>query len=354
MKHTLLGTGILVGVLSYSTSVWAVSITEVPNPRHRNVWITDMADMIDPVLESKLNALIDAAHQELTIEIAVVTVDDVDTATPKDFATELFNHWGIGHRQTNNGLLVLMVKNQRRLEMETGYGLEPVLTDGWLKAMQGGEMVPRFKNGEFGQGIYNGVSLSIDRVRANREGVVASGDFYDHSSGDGTIPLWPVGVVGSGGIMAAAISRYKHRKDRTCHTCKKKMQMLPEEQDDKHLSAGQLMEEKLGSVDWQYYYCDTCGHHKILRVNRWFSGYQACRKCGFRTTQVSETVLSAATYSSSGSARVTEHCKHCGNRHVYHKTLPQLQRSSSSSGGGGGGSSFGGGSSGGGGSGSSW
>lgn len=353
MKHTMIGMGFLVSVLT-PTLTWAlVGVNDVPNPRRQNVWVTDMADMIDPALETRLNALLDAAHQELTIEIAVVTVDDVDAPTPKDFATSLFNHWGIGHRQTNNGLLLLMVRDQRRLEMETGYGLEPVLTDGWLKAMQEGEMVPRFKRGEYGEGIFNGVSLSIDRVRANRDGVIATNDFYDGSSRDGEVPLWPFGLVGGGGIVTAAVARYKHRKDRTCKTCNKKMQMLPEEQDDEHLSAGQLMEENLGSVDWQYYYCDTCGHHKLLRVNRWFSGYQSCRKCGYKTTQVSETVLSPATYSSSGSARVTETCKHCGNRHVYHKTLPRLERSSSSSGGGGG-SSFGGGSSGGGGSGSSW
>src|SRR5690606_6568990 len=75
----------------FATQALAIEVENVPNPRGQNLWVTDFADMIDPVVEQKLNQLIETAHQELTIEIAVVTVDTITASpSPKDFATDLF------------------------------------------------------------------------------------------------------------------------------------------------------------------------------------------------------------------------------------------------------------------------
>ena len=182
--------------LMFTHQAVAIEVESVPNPRAQNVWVVDLADMIDPVVEQKLNQLIETAHQELTIEIAVVTVDTITASpSPKDFATDLFNHWGIGHAKANNGLLILMVKDARRLEMETGYGMEAVLPDGWLKRMQEAEMIPRFKAGNFGEGLFVGTEKSIQRVRDNNAGIPIqdyqssySGSYGDSQDSDSEVP----------------------------------------------------------------------------------------------------------------------------------------------------------------------
>ena len=128
------------------------------------------------------------------------------------------------------------------------------------------------------------------------------------------------------------------------------MSLLPENEDDQYLDAGQIAEERIGSIDWQYRYCKTCGESRLIKKGSWFSAYSSCGSCGYKTMSQSETTISAASYSSSGLARVTETCKHCDHQRSWTRTIPQLQQSSSSSSSGG----FGGGSSSGGGSGSSW
>jgi uncharacterized protein len=346
----------LVGALTQLLTVgdaFAVSVEDVPNPRHGGGWVSDTIDVIDPVPESKLNRMISSVERDLGVEIAVVTVESVDTATPKDFATELFNHWGIGKASSNNGLLVLLVRGERRLEMETGYGTEAILTDAWLKRMQEKEMVPHFKSGAYGTGLVNGVEASIARLRKYPNGIPeGAGDDYGGSDSD--FPWWYV-LLGVGGVAGAGGGwRWKWKKDRTCVECDEMMTMLPEEEDDVHLDEGEEMEEAIGSVDYQFWYCEDCDTENLITVNKWFSGYSKCPSCGYKTRSRNTNTIRHATYSSTGLKEIIENCSNCGYHHRTTRTIPRKTRSSSSSSSGGGGGSFGGGSSGGGGAGSSW
>ncbi len=359
-------------VLLIAPAALAESVTQVPNPRAQGVWVSDPIDAIDGNVEARINRAIDSIHADQGVEIAVVCVESVDTPTPKDFATALFNHWGIGKAGKDNGLLVLLVRGQRRLEMETGYGLESVLTDGWLKTMQGAEMVPFFKAGDHGSGLEAGVNASISRLRKYPSGVPAGTDdpspqrVASPGSTARGVPAeeppspWSwllIGGVAVGG--AGGIGAWTHRKNRTCPTCKVRMTMIPEEEDDAQLDEGQKTEERLGSVDHQFYVCNGCDFNKLIPVRAWFSGYGTCHSCSYKTSETSSHVIEHATYTSTGLREVTVHCKHCGHHDVSTRTIPMKVQSSSSSssssgGGSGGGSSFGGGRSGGGGAGSSW
>lgn len=120
---------------------------------------------------------------------------------------------------------------------------------------------------------------------------------------------------------------------------------LGERDDDASLDAGQQVEERLKSVDYDAWEC-VCGEQLVLPYPALFSSYSKCRECHRRTAKSKREVLQHATTSSSGSARDTYTCQNCGASWVVHVTLPKISESSSSSGGGGGGdgggSSFGG------------
>ena len=118
--------------------------------------------------------------------------------------------------------------------------------------------------------------------------------------------------------------------------------------DDAHLNEPQLVEERIGSVDYDVWKCPSCSHHFTLRYAKWLTGFGKCPQCHNHTKSSEQTTIVAATTSSSGSAKVYEKCEFCSYRNEYTKTLPRIQQTSSSSGGSGG-SSFGGGRSGGGG-----
>ncbi|WP_242541945.1 TPM domain-containing protein [Leptolyngbya sp. Cla-17] len=104
-------------------------VEEVPNPRQANRgWVSDTANILNAATEKKLNQTISQLEAKNGTEIAVVTVPNTaPSETPKAFATQLFNHWKIGKANSNNGVLFLVSKGDRRVEIETGYGIEPVL-----------------------------------------------------------------------------------------------------------------------------------------------------------------------------------------------------------------------------------
>lgn len=345
----------------------ATSIQSVPDPRTSGGWVSDVANILGSDQVQNFNQLFTELETETGAEVAMVTVQDVE-GTPKEFATALFNHWRLGKAGANNGLLVLMVLGQRRLEMETGYGLEEILPDGWLGEMQARAMVPSFKRGAYGEGLAVGMMEVAARLRGNaaavREG--ASAPFAEAPPmDDSSFPLWP--LFGFGAPSAAfGLWRWRRKQRRTCPKCRILMPALDEQADDAFLVAGQRAEEQVGSVDHEVRKCGTCGFMRILSRRKFFSAYSKCGACDFTTLLTESTTLTRATTYSTGLKHVSESCKHCGYANSYTSVIPMIVESSSS-GSSSGSSSFGGsnssrsssgssggGYSGGGGAGSSW
>lgn len=383
--------------------IQVASVTEVASPRP-NGWVTDQANVISAEDEARLDAIAGELNKLRGIELAVVTVDTVP-GTPKQFATDLFNHWKIGSAATNNGVLVLLVMSQRRLEVETGDGMEGALPAVWLSDMQKSTMVPRFKAKDFGGGLVDGVTAMAEHIKtAGGEGVVEQKPHEYRDDGTVVTPPTanpptsndytpspvtttqepshvsppredsgpPTGAVVGGGLGlaglgggAALLLRHR-RRQRRCLTCQPNREMMPlsEIEDDAHLDAGQRAEERIGSVNYEVLVCPGCQATKTLRDGKWFSGFGTCSGCSYKTEKSSSTTLVHATYDHGGQVQVTETCAHCNRVHTYVRHTARRTRPSTTSSSSGGGrssfssssrsSGFGGGRSSGGGSGSSW
>jgi uncharacterized protein len=327
-----------------------VSVAEVPSPRPAG-WVTDQANVLDADAEAKLNAIGNELNARRGIEIAVVTVDDV-AGTPKQFATELFNTWKIGNAQTNNGVLVLLVMGKRRLEVETGTGIEAALTAAWLSDMQGREMVPKFKAGQFGAGMVAGVQAIADHLRdapAESDSTAPAGTY--RSNGETTSSAAPeparvaapkeanpivgfgLGVLGAAGIGGAGLLARHVRRRRYCRSCNppRKMLALGEVEDDAHLDTGQRAEERIGSVDYEVLICAGCQASRTLRHGKWFSGYSRCSKCSYKTLKSTSITTVHATYDHGGQVQVDERCANCSYRNSYTTYTSALTRPSESS-----------------------
>ncbi|OKH18984.1 hypothetical protein NIES593_21510 [Hydrococcus rivularis NIES-593] len=141
----------------------ALTVQEVPNPRQTNGgWVTDMADILTPKTEAQLNQMISELEANNSAEIAVVTVPETaPAASPKEFATALFNYWGIGKADRDNGVLFLISKGDRRVEIETGYGIEGILPDAKVGRIIDTEITPQFKQGNFDSGTLVGTRAII-------------------------------------------------------------------------------------------------------------------------------------------------------------------------------------------------
>ncbi|NEO85813.1 MAG: TPM domain-containing protein [Spirulina sp. SIO3F2] len=144
----------------------AIQIQDVPNPRQTNGgWVTDMADILSSQTETELNQKISQLEAQTTAEIAVVTVaDTAGYASPKTFTTELFNTWGIGKKETNNGVLFMVSVGDRRTEIETGKGLQKILPDAQVKSIIDSKVIPNFKTRNFDRGVLDGTSALIQAL----------------------------------------------------------------------------------------------------------------------------------------------------------------------------------------------
>ena len=363
--------------------VAAPDFASVPNPKvTHDGWVSDTANLIDDAAEARIERLCQSMHDRIDLEIAVVTVESAGPNT-REFAVGLANHWGVGDRQTDNGLLILIARRERALETVTGDGLDDVISDAWIKQTQDRVAIPAFKRGDFGGGVE---ALIAEVQRFLRQDAAGEGD--PHGAGSvqpavpapapppprespvvdeprqGSGPPWlelgiGLGVLGVGGGFGAA--RYR-KWMRTCPSCKIDMALLDEAADDQYLDAGQRTEEQIGSRDHRVFWCDRCDSAVVRRPRgRWFSGWRGCPQCRYKAMKRTSTTISHATYDSTGQVRVDEDCAHCSYSGTHYRTIPRKTRPSSSSSSSygsssssGGGSSFGGGSSSGGGASSSW
>jgi uncharacterized protein len=120
-------------------------------------WVNDFANCIDKGNADKLSSLIEEVEQKTSTEIAVVTINSIAPHDEKEYARLLFDNWKPGKKGKDNGVLVLLAVKERRWRIETGYGVEGILPDGLCGEIGRNYMVPYFKEGNYGEGLYQGV-----------------------------------------------------------------------------------------------------------------------------------------------------------------------------------------------------
>jgi uncharacterized protein len=158
------------------TALGAFPIERIPNPRRvQGNWVSDVADILRPETEQQLNALINQLQAANGSEMAVVTVPDSrPLATPKQVATTLFNRWGIGQKGKDNGVLFLVSLGDRRVEIETGYGVESMLPDARIGQIIRQRVTPQFKTGNFDAGTLLGTEAVVQALQAQGNTLSAS------------------------------------------------------------------------------------------------------------------------------------------------------------------------------------
>ena len=147
VKSLLKVSSCTVAIVLIPLAALALDVKDVPNPRQINgTWVTDMAGILDQSTESQINSQITQLEQKNGAEIAVVTVPETSPSpSPKAFATALFKYWKIGKKGQNNGILLLISKGDRRVEIETGYGVEAILPNAKVANIIDTQITPKFK-----------------------------------------------------------------------------------------------------------------------------------------------------------------------------------------------------------------
>ena len=394
------------------------SIKEVPNPKKNgaNGFISDPNNYINDLEEHELNLKLWVLEQKTTAQIVIVIVKSIGKEVPKNFAVKLFEEWGIGDKEVDNGLLILTVIDQRRTEFEVGYGLEPILTDIVCHRIGTDEVVPYSKQGEFGKGMLAAVSRIeeildnpdvIDEIYAQninyynekeinffknpffiylffylivslfiggwfvvkaRSIDVSKEDLYDKYQDMSKLGLgcllflFPLPLYFINRYVKSKLKLYRF-SPRFSKKNGKQFYLKSEWAENDFLEKAQILEEKIKSKEYDVWVTEDESDILILEYEGSSRKYTKCKQCRYKTFgRISTKIIHKATYDSSGEKREDYLCKNCNYQESKTIIIPRLERSSSSSSSSGGSSwsssssssSFGGGSSGGGGAGVSW
>ena len=123
--------------------------------------VVDEANVLRAAAETRLTSMLRAHEDMTTNQIVVATVPSLQGNDIRDFGYQLGRHWAIGQADKNNGVLLLVAPNDRKVAIEVGYGLEGVLTDATAKLIIENKILPRFRSDDLPGGIRNGVAAII-------------------------------------------------------------------------------------------------------------------------------------------------------------------------------------------------
>ena len=362
-------------------------------PEVRDPFLNDLAGLVSPSDAATLRSELGDLRQQSGVEAVVVTVPrlaGLPGGSIEELATGLFNHWGVGDARRNDGLMLLVARDDRKIRIEVGEGYGDRL-NAPMKQVVDGVITPRFRSGRFSEGLLEGARAMVRAARPAPAPAPASNEAATPADPSSTpeerepsvepdsnpapaplsamAPVQPepssrppglptrgffaalaAGVAGLIALIGGAL-QFSVRK---CPRCKIKLEPLDEAADDAFLNAGQKAEESLGSVDHDVLCCPSCQYQQMVAIHRWFSGYHACPLCTCKTLKIESDVLESATTHSTGLRRITRTCLHCSFNDQRNEIIPRRPEPSRSSGFSSSSRSFGGGRSSGGGASGGW
>ncbi|MEO0342947.1 MAG: TPM domain-containing protein [Pseudomonadota bacterium] len=258
---------------------------------YQSTYINDYANIIAPDDKDRITQSLKDLYTEKGVEFTVLTIDRKSRysseANLERFATDLFNKWGIGNADRNDGVLLLVIPEDREVRIELGAGYD-IVYDGRMLRVIDVTLLPAFRAGNFSEGIEQGVTEIIDRLDVawqDTEALVPTNNI----GFDRLVPY----------VMAALFGGF-------------------------FLFA--LLKNTVADALYRRQPCPNCGARGTLRRTR--------------------TVMRQPTYSSTGLRRIRQYCTSCGWNEESDQSISRRTKSGSSSGSFGGGRSSGGGASG--------
>lgn len=127
-------------------------------------YVNDYGDVLSEETEQYIIQTAKELEQKTSSQIVVVTIPSLDGASIEEYATELFRSWGIGDKEKDNGLLLLVSIEDRKLRIEVGYGLEGDIPDGKAGRIRDQYLIPYLKEDQFDEGIRSGYTALLSIV----------------------------------------------------------------------------------------------------------------------------------------------------------------------------------------------
>jgi uncharacterized protein len=154
--------------------------------------VVDDANILSAGARERLTAMVKAHEEATTNQVVVLTVPTIAPTSVEEFAVKVFETWKLGQKDKDNGILVVVVPQDRKMRIEVGYGLEGTLPDGAAGDIIRTWMTPAFKAGNYDKGVEDGVAAIVARLEGRGgpiDRIPAAPPESSSSSGSGFQPL---------------------------------------------------------------------------------------------------------------------------------------------------------------------
>ncbi len=359
---------ILLVSIALSGAARSLTPAEVPNVhlQNRTRYVSNPDGILSQAAVDSIDSMFGNVWNETTAEPVAVVISSMDSDyNVDDFATALFDDWKIGKKDKDNGVLILVATDDRRMAIRTGYGVEGILTDGTCGEIRDAAFV-YFREGDYDLGVVTAARLVSEiLLRPDAREEIMSKYANDATTDDSAsemlhFMLW-AGVVALVCLLAWIImitvttrdkseqERYRrlftvkpvslfltfvglgvpliafiictlmmrHIRDhkRRCPNCDSPMRKLDEVHDNDYLTPAQDLEERLNSIDYDVWLCDNCGEKDVTPYVNRQSSYTECPQCGARTMAMTgNRILSQPTATREGRGERIYSCRNCQHR----------------------------------------
>jgi uncharacterized protein len=126
--------------------------------------VVDGASILSPATEAALTDKLAALETSTTRQVVVVTVPSLQGYEIEEYGYQLGRAWGIGQAEDDNGALLIVAPNERKVRIEVGYGLEPILTDALSSVILQTQVLPKFRDGDMEGGVVAGADTIIAQL----------------------------------------------------------------------------------------------------------------------------------------------------------------------------------------------
>ena len=352
-----------------------------PNIADRRIYVADPANLVGSQAEAIANSTLWNLRQKTGAEAILVVVPNTGKYTREEFATRLFDNWKVGKSDKDNGVIILIVPDQKEAWIATGYGVEGVIPDISAAKIIQRSVVPYMKEGNLDGAVVAVTSdvsnvlsdpVAAEELKSNKgeaweempESDITTEDLitviiciilgvllvsickyvYDNNrlkqldryaqargwhDNMSTYLLLSIFSLGLGLIPYFIVRRKYHNsrnKPMQCPACKGKMKKLNEEEDNNLLSPSQDFEEQLNSVDYDVWVCEDCGAVERFAFPNKHSIYEECPHCHTKAmTLIKDHTVMAPTTRRNGIGERVYECKYCHNLTRKRYTIPKKE-----------------------------
>ncbi|WP_084251210.1 TPM domain-containing protein [Sphingomonas pruni] len=135
--------------------------------------VVDAANLLSPAQKQQLEALSTDVGNVAQRQFVVATIPDLQGYPIEDYGYKLGRAWGIGQKDANNGIILIVAPNERKVRIEVGYGLEPIMTDALAQTIIDDQILPKFRAGDMAGGIMAGAQAIAEQMKAPPEAAEA-------------------------------------------------------------------------------------------------------------------------------------------------------------------------------------